>query len=63
MEEALKVQLLPEGERKTPDKEVLRYRDAVLWGFQALGRLPISPGLILGIQKQQEPEGVLPAPA
>jgi Fic family protein len=55
MQEALQAQLFPESERKTTDKEVLRYRDAVLWGFETLRKLPISTRLILGIQKKLIP--------
>lgn len=51
MEEALQAQLFPEMEQKKPDKEVLRYRDAILWGFENLKKTPISTRLILGIQK------------
>ena len=56
MEEALQAQLFPEAERKEPDKEVLRYRDAILWGFENLKKLPISTRLILGIQKKLLPD-------
>jgi Fic family protein len=55
MEEALQAQLFPESERKTTDKEVLRYRDAILWGFETLKKLSISTRLILGIQKKLIP--------
>jgi Fic family protein len=56
MEEALQAQLFPEAERKKPDKEVLRYRDAILWGFENLKKIPISTRLILGIQKKLLPD-------
>ena len=42
MEEALQAQLFPEAEQKKPDKEVLRYRDAIMWGFDNLKKIPIS---------------------
>src|SRR5262245_20980634 len=38
--EALQNQLFPEAQRKAPDKEVLRYREAVLWGHQQLKKIP-----------------------
>jgi Fic family protein len=56
MEEALQAQLFPEAEQKKPDKEVLHYRDAVLWGFENLKKMPISTRLILGIQKKLLPD-------
>ena len=52
MEEALQAQLFPDAEQKKPDKEVLRYRDAILWGYDGLKKIPISTRLILGIQKR-----------
>jgi Fic family protein len=55
MGEALQAQLFPEVEQKKPDKEVLRYRDATLWGFENLKKIPISTRLILGIQKKLLP--------
>ncbi|MGD0339606.1 MAG: Fic family protein [Bacteroidota bacterium] len=56
MEEALQAQLFPEAEQKKPDKEVLCYRDAIVWGFENLKKLPISTRLILGIQKKLIPQ-------
>jgi Fic family protein len=56
MEEALQAQLFPEAEQKKSDKEVLRYRDAIMWGFDNLKKIPISTRLILGIQKQLLPD-------
>jgi Fic family protein len=56
VEDALQAQLFPEAERKEPDREVLRYRDAVLWGFQSLKKMPISTSLILGVQRKLIPE-------
>ena len=53
---ALQMQLFPEAQQREPDKEVLRYRDAMLWGFGELARLPISTRLILGIQKKLLPD-------
>jgi len=60
IEEALQGQLFPESEQRKPDKEVLRYRDAILWGFENLKTTPISTRLILGIQHTllpDKPEG------
>jgi hypothetical protein len=33
----------------------VRYRDAILWGFENLRKLPISTRRILGIQKKLIP--------
>jgi Fic family protein len=51
MLEVLQNQLLPETEQKISDKEVLRYREAVLWGFNSLQKYPISSQIILGVHK------------
>lgn len=55
--EALHNQLLPESEQKGPDKEVLRYRESLLWGFKSLKQFPISTRVILGIHRQLIPSG------
>lgn len=47
----LENQLLPEDEQSKPDKEVLRYREALYWGMAHLKTLAISERLILGIHK------------
>lgn len=47
----LENELLPEDERHTPDKEVLRYREALYWGARALDELPISDRMVRGIHK------------
>src|SRR3989304_5011985 len=57
MEEALQAQLFPETEQKKPDKEVLWYRDAIMWGFDNLKKIPISTRLILGIHKELLSDG------
>jgi Fic family protein len=49
VERALQGFLFPEEERRAPDKEVLRYRDAILWGWEQLPALPIGHRLICGI--------------
>jgi len=43
------MQLFPEAEQHQPDKEVLRYSDAVYWGVEQLKRLPLSSRLVVGI--------------
>ncbi len=55
--EALQNQLLPESEQRGPDKEVLRYREALLWGFKNLRQIPIGTRIILGIHRQLLPSG------
>lgn len=54
--EVLQNELFPEAERRLPDKEVLRYRDAVLWGNKNIHSYGLSTRLIVGIQKQLIPE-------
>lgn len=54
--DVLQNQLFPEDERTIADKEVLRYRDAVLYGFSNLKKISISTRLILGIEKELLPE-------
>lgn len=56
VEEVLRKQLFPESEQGQPEKEVLRYREAVYWGFDQLKKLPISTRLVLGIHKKLLPE-------
>lgn len=58
--EALQGQLFPESQQRKPDQEVLRYRDAILWGFERAKNIPISTRLVLGIQHallSDKPEG------
>lgn len=55
VERVLQMQLFPETEQRVPDKEVLRYSDAVYWGFDQLKKLPISTRLVLGIHKKLLP--------
>lgn len=43
-------QLFPDDERRNPDKEVLRYSEAVIWGYKHLKGGSLSTRLILGIQ-------------
>ncbi len=56
VEQVLQMQLFPEAEQKIPDKEVLRYSEAVYWGFAQLKKLPISTRIIHGIHKQLLPD-------
>jgi len=49
--DVLQNQLFPEVEQRIPDKEVLRYRDAIDWGFDNFKKYGISTRLILGIEK------------
>ena len=51
----LQNQLFPETEQTQPDKEVLRYRDAIMWGFENLKKVPLSTRLIVGIQNELIP--------
>jgi Fic family protein len=54
--EALQSALYSEPERSQPDKEVLRYREAMMWGFDEVKTdLPIVSRLITGIQKKLIP--------
>jgi Fic family protein len=55
--EVLQWQLFPEAEQRPPDKEVLRYREAMLWGFHQLEKYPISTRIITGIQACLIPQG------
>lgn len=55
--EALQNQLFPESKRKVADKEVLRYRKAILWAHGQLGPMPICTRLIQGIQQTLIPAG------
>lgn len=55
--EVLQWQLFPESERRQPDKEVLRYREALIWGYGQLDRYPLSSRIITGIQSSLIPDG------
>lgn len=54
--DALQMQLLPESERRQNDKEVLRYRDALLEGFEMLKSAPICTRVIHRIYAGLLPE-------
>ncbi|KXK13957.1 MAG: filamentation induced by cAMP protein fic [Chloroflexi bacterium OLB14] len=55
--DVLQWQLFPEAEQRQPDKEVLRYREAMNWGFDNLGKYALSTRLINGIQSRLMPNG------
>ncbi len=55
VESVLEGQVLPESEVKGPDKEVLRYREAMYWGMANLKQYSISTRLIQGIHKKLIP--------
>ena len=49
--DALQNSLYPEAERALPDREVLRYREAILWGHDEIKRgMPLVGRVIRGIQ-------------
>lgn len=53
MLDVLQNQVIEESEQRPPDKEVLRYREAMLFGFEEMRKgMPISTRLIQGIQKK-----------
>ena len=52
VEKVLQQQLFPETEQKIENKEVIRYKDAIITGFEKLNKIPISNRLILSIHKQ-----------
>ncbi len=52
----LQNQMFPADEQHGPDKEVLRYRDAALWGYKHLGSLGMSKTLIAGIAEKLVPD-------
>ncbi len=55
--DVLQWQLFPEAEQRQPDKEVLRYREAMNWGFENLEKYALSSRLITGIQARLMPDG------
>jgi Fic family protein len=48
----LENQLLPDNEQRAPDKEVLRYREALYWGAQSINDFSLSNRTILGIHEK-----------
>lgn len=55
--EVLQWQLFLEMEQRAPDKEVLRYREAMGWGFRNIEAYALSSRVITGIQEQLIPDG------
>ncbi len=55
--DVLQGQLFPDSEQRAPDKEVLRYREAMYWGFNNIGKYSLSTRLITGIQARLISEG------
>lgn len=55
--DVLQWQLFPESEQRQPDKEVLRYREAMNWGFLNFEKYALSSRLITGIQSRLMPDG------
>lgn len=55
--DVLQWQLFPEDEQRQPDKEVLRYREAMNWGFDNYNKYALSSRLITGIQSRLMPDG------
>lgn len=55
--DALQNALFPEIERTQPDKEVLRYREALIWGFEEVRNgMPLVSRMIVGIQEKLIPQ-------
>lgn len=52
VEKVLQQQLFPESEQKIENKEVLRYKDAIISGFEQMDKMPLSNRLIISIHKQ-----------
>jgi Fic family protein len=55
--DVLQWQLFPEAEQREPDKEVLRYHEAMIWGFDHYEKYALSSRLITGIQSRLMPDG------
>lgn len=55
-ENVFRMQLFPEIEQQKPEKEVLHYREALLWGFEQLKKLPLSTRIVVGVQERLLPE-------
>jgi Fic family protein len=52
LQSILEQQMLSSTEQKPENKEVLRYRDAVIYGFESMKDLPIGHRLIQGIHRK-----------
>ena len=55
LEDVLQQTLFPEIEQRPENKEVLRYREAVLWGYHELQKVPLSRRIIVGVQTKLMP--------
>lgn len=51
IERVLQQQLFPEAEQKNENKEVIRYKEAVLFGYEKMNKISISSRLIKEIHK------------
>jgi len=56
VENALQWQLFPEAEQHQADKEVLRYRDSMNWGFEQMKSYALSSRVISGIHAKLMPK-------
>lgn len=54
--DVLQNQVFPEQDQKKEDKEVLYYREALMWGFENLKSYGVSSRIITGIQKKLIPD-------
>ncbi len=52
VESVMESQVIPRSEQKPPEKETIRYREAVYWAMDNIERYFISTQLILGIHKK-----------
>ena len=52
VESVLKSQVIPASEQKSPDRETLRYQEAVYWAMQNMESFSISTRLVLGIHER-----------
>jgi len=52
VESVMEGQVIPQSEQKPPDKETIKYREAVYWAMDNMERCFISTQLILGIHKK-----------
>ena len=58
--DALKNALFPSLEQRQPDKEVLRYKEAIMWGYKQIkDGLPIVSRIITGVQGELIPSSKL----
>lgn len=55
LEDVLQQTLFPEVEQRPENKEVLRYREAVIWGYRELEKIPLSRRIIVGVQGKLMP--------